>query len=309
MSKCIRWIAAVCLAGASCCGVGQTSSPKYVPEGEAAQHLLTHVDPRYPAIAKSARLQGTVVLEVQVDAAGIPTKVDPVGGPPMLRGAAIEAVQQWRYTPFQTDGVAAPAHLLVTVPFSLGIPPDADGVVGQEFFPKSDLCRAYLRNRQWPEAKATCRDALTLAKRFTGRENSTNTLRLAYELDGQALAFSGDMNAALEQMKAAVAIANKSLTARDAEYAEAYGLQAVAEQALGQNDAADHDFSTAESSYRSAIEHLPKMSAVYDRQLARTLMRHAGLAEQLGDKSRAQTMRAEGEALDPPATGGSGGSK
>jgi TonB family protein len=51
-------------------------------------------------MASSLRLEGTVVLRVQVDAHGKPTKVDIVSGHPMLAAAAKNTVlSSWRFTP------------------------------------------------------------------------------------------------------------------------------------------------------------------------------------------------------------------
>ena len=79
---------------------------------------VKHVDPVYPAIAKSARVSGTVVLEATIDPVGkvIDTRV--VKSVPMLDQAAIDAVQQWEYTPATVKGVAVPVVMTITVNFS-----------------------------------------------------------------------------------------------------------------------------------------------------------------------------------------------
>jgi TonB family protein len=79
---------------------------------------VKHVDPVYPAIAKSARVSGTVVLEATIDPVGkvIDTRV--VKSVPMLDQAAIDAVQQWEYTPATLKGVAVPVVMTITVNFS-----------------------------------------------------------------------------------------------------------------------------------------------------------------------------------------------
>lgn len=79
---------------------------------------VKHVDPVYPAIAKSARVSGTVVLEATVDPVGkvIDTRV--VKSVPLLDQAAIDAVQQWEYTPLVVKGLATPVVLTITVNFT-----------------------------------------------------------------------------------------------------------------------------------------------------------------------------------------------
>jgi protein TonB len=79
---------------------------------------IKHVDPVYPAIAKSARVAGTVVLEATIDPLGkvIDTRV--VKSVPLLDQAAIDAVQQWEYTPATVKGAAVPVVMTITVNFS-----------------------------------------------------------------------------------------------------------------------------------------------------------------------------------------------
>jgi protein TonB len=79
---------------------------------------VKHVDPIYPAIAKSARVSGTVVLEATIDPVGkvIDTRV--VKSVPLLDQAAIDAVQQWEYTPSTHKGVAVPVVMTVTINFT-----------------------------------------------------------------------------------------------------------------------------------------------------------------------------------------------
>jgi TonB family protein len=80
---------------------------------------LVSVPPRYPADAIEAKVEGEVVLDVVVDANGVPTDVQVSKGVPMLDAAAIEAVRQWRYEPTLMNGVPVPVAMTVTVNFSL----------------------------------------------------------------------------------------------------------------------------------------------------------------------------------------------
>jgi TonB family protein len=73
----------------------QTARPDVKPAVAISQPK-----PVYPPMASSLRLEGTVVLRVQVDAHGKPTKVDIVSGHPMLAAAAKNTVlSSWRFTP------------------------------------------------------------------------------------------------------------------------------------------------------------------------------------------------------------------
>jgi TonB family protein len=85
----------------------------------ATPKRLVNVPPRYPDEAVQAKVQGAVVLDVVLDADGVPTDVQVSQGVPMLDAAAIEAVRQWRYEPTLMNGVAVPVRLTVTVNFAL----------------------------------------------------------------------------------------------------------------------------------------------------------------------------------------------
>ena len=75
--------------------------------------------PQYPAAAQAARIEGTVTLEAIIDAEGLVQNVRVIGSVPLLDRAAIEAVQQWRYTPTRLNGVAIPIIMTVRVTFTL----------------------------------------------------------------------------------------------------------------------------------------------------------------------------------------------
>ncbi len=57
------------------------------------------VAPQYPATARSARVEGVVVVEVDVDETGKVTSARAVAGPSMLRDAAVAAARQWTFAP------------------------------------------------------------------------------------------------------------------------------------------------------------------------------------------------------------------
>jgi protein TonB len=78
-----------------------------------------HVAPVYPAIAQSARVQGVVILEAVLDARGRVDSVRVLRSIPLLDQAAVDAVQQWRFTPALLNGQAVPVVMTVTVDFTL----------------------------------------------------------------------------------------------------------------------------------------------------------------------------------------------
>jgi TonB family protein len=81
--------------------------------------LTRRAAPIYPELARRGRISGTVVLKVMVDEEGNVEQIRPTSGPPLLRAAAIAAVQQWKYSPTVVDGRPVPVIASVTVIFQL----------------------------------------------------------------------------------------------------------------------------------------------------------------------------------------------
>jgi TonB family protein len=300
----IATVLILCLSGQA---YAQSANESFVMESEGMQHLLSHPEPTYPPIAKTLNLQGSVLLHVGVDATGAVTKVDVVGGPPMLQGAAIDAVKKWTYRPFEVNGQATAVQVVVSVPFSLGIPSaeeKSDHAIGQAYFPKADECRAANSIGHWSDAVRACGDLVALAAQFPNQSSRVNEIRLAHQDYGEALAFSEQLPAALEQFHLTTEMADKYLKPTDAEYATAYYWQAFGEHSSHLLKEAERDYSIAESSYRKAIINLPDMKTIYSRYLAHTLAFHSVLMEQTGDLERMKAMREEAISLDPHALDG-----
>lgn len=81
--------------------------------------LLKKVQPQYPAEAREKRIEGTVKLQVIVRIDGTVTVQNVVEGDPTLSPAAIEAVRQWRYEPWQLNGQPIELQTTIDVVFSL----------------------------------------------------------------------------------------------------------------------------------------------------------------------------------------------
>jgi periplasmic protein TonB len=81
--------------------------------------LMRRVMPTYPPLARTARIQGPVVLFAVISKAGTIDKLRAVSGPPMLIPAAIEAVSQWRYRPYILNNEPIEVETQITVNFLL----------------------------------------------------------------------------------------------------------------------------------------------------------------------------------------------
>ena len=91
-----------------------------VPEGFSKGLLVHKVQPEYPEIALSHRVQGAVVLHAIIGKDGTIKELKPVSGPEMLVRPAIGAVQQWRYKPFMVLGEPIEVETQIVVNFVLG---------------------------------------------------------------------------------------------------------------------------------------------------------------------------------------------
>lgn len=82
--------------------------------------LMRKVLPSYPPLARSARIQGAVVLQAMISKLGTIENLRLLSGHPMLAPAAIEAVRQWRYRPYILNSEPVEVETQITVNFSLG---------------------------------------------------------------------------------------------------------------------------------------------------------------------------------------------
>jgi TonB family protein len=91
-------------------GVGETSEPV----------ALRRVLPKYPLLARQARIEGEVVLDALILSDGTVGEVRVVRGLPLgCTQAAIEALRRWSFRPGERDGVAVDARFTLTVDFRI----------------------------------------------------------------------------------------------------------------------------------------------------------------------------------------------
>ena len=72
--------------------------------GMTAANVIFSPAPSYPAAASAARVEGQVTVQAVVNPEGKVVSVRAVSGPTVLRDAATEAVQRWRYSPLLDNG-------------------------------------------------------------------------------------------------------------------------------------------------------------------------------------------------------------
>jgi len=90
-----------------------------VSAGVAAGLALQRTAPSYPAIAKTAHMSGTVVLQAVISKTGTIQNLRVVSGPAMLQQSALTAVKSWRYRPYMLNNEPVEIETTVNVVFTL----------------------------------------------------------------------------------------------------------------------------------------------------------------------------------------------
>jgi protein TonB len=85
-----------------------------------AASIITQTRPAYPALARQARIQGTVVLHAIIDKDGKVAQMEIISGHPLLVQSALDAVKQWRYKPTQLNGDPVEVDTTIQVTFMMG---------------------------------------------------------------------------------------------------------------------------------------------------------------------------------------------
>jgi protein TonB len=82
-------------------------------------NLIYRVQPMYPPLARQARIEGAVQLRAIISKSGTIERLALESGHPMLAGAALEAVRQWRYRPYLLNDQPVEIETEITVNFLL----------------------------------------------------------------------------------------------------------------------------------------------------------------------------------------------
>src|SRR5579863_3520019 len=79
---------------------------KRVSADEALKATTYRTKPEYSTVARQLKLAGSVSLDVVIAQDGTVDSVSIVKGNPVLAKSAVEAVKQWKFTPFKFEGKA-----------------------------------------------------------------------------------------------------------------------------------------------------------------------------------------------------------
>ncbi len=94
--------------------------PLNVSTGVLQGMLIAPIRPVYPAIAKAAHVEGSVIVEAIISRTGTIESLRVVSGPPMLREAALDAIRAARYQPYRLNGEPTEVQTRITVNFRMG---------------------------------------------------------------------------------------------------------------------------------------------------------------------------------------------
>jgi periplasmic protein TonB len=99
--------------------IKHAAGPLQVGGNVAAANLVRRVEPLYPALAKAARVQGSVVFQAVIGADGQIRNLQLQEGHPLLVEAARVAILQWRYRPTLLNSKPVEVVTTITVHFAL----------------------------------------------------------------------------------------------------------------------------------------------------------------------------------------------
>jgi TonB family protein len=288
--------------------------------GKAIQEHADHkAFPVYPANAKAAHIQGTVVFDLRIGTWGQIESMKVISGPPMLQQAAIDCLKQWTFHPFEKDGVpviatgqysiifvlsdqsnttighgpqsAAPVHTVTVRVLSEDAPHSRDTALNENFDDKDSACKKEILAHQFNAATVSvCEEAAILAEKLPIDANSV-ARRSAFVYAATAYGDVRDFKGALTWAEKAVEVVKLGHDGNSGSSA-AYATKGSVEGYLGDFPAADRDLTTAEDFDRKGIGSGPQSEAdhggYYQRDLGKNLQLHAKVLQAMGRPDEAQ---------------------
>lgn len=100
-------------------GASVAADRKIISGGVLNGKAVAKPQPVYPPIARAARAQGTVVVQILVDEEGYVIAANAVSGHPLLQQAAVVAARQARFTPTRLEGKPVKVSGVITYNFVL----------------------------------------------------------------------------------------------------------------------------------------------------------------------------------------------
>lgn len=86
---------------------------------DTSEMVSESVNPGYPMLAREMKVQGSVILLAMIGRDGLIQELRTVSGPPILSGAAREAVKQWHFKPHYEGSQTVETVARITVNFTI----------------------------------------------------------------------------------------------------------------------------------------------------------------------------------------------
>jgi TonB family protein len=288
-------------------------TPKMIQE-----HIDHRVFPVYPPSAKAAHIEGPVFFKVRIGTTGKIESMEVVAGDPMLQQAAIDALKQCTFHPFEKDGVPVIAtgqyEIFVLNDQSdatesrearTGSPPKTltvrvrgeesasgpDEELNNKFDDALEACKKGIMSRQMNDAVASlCKNSAMLAEKLPTDWNYLPK-RSAYDAAASAYSAIRDYKDALPWAEKAVEVVKLGHD-HDFGSSEAYYVRGAVEAYLHDFPSAEYDLTIAEDFGRKAITRTvnegPGLHAEHVRFLVGDLRFHAKVLQALGRTDEAQ---------------------
>jgi TonB family protein len=100
-------------------GVTSNAAERVQMSADTAEVVSRPVKPGYPLLARQMKVQGSVILQALIGKDGLIQDLRVLSGPPILSGAAEEAVRQWHFKPHYQGAEAVETQARITVNFTI----------------------------------------------------------------------------------------------------------------------------------------------------------------------------------------------
>jgi TonB family protein len=106
-------------AATSAASVTNNAAERVKMSADTAEVVSRPVRPDYPLLARQMKVQGSVILQALIGRDGLIQDLHVLSGPPILAGAAREAVKQWHFKPHYLGEEAVETQAKITVNFTI----------------------------------------------------------------------------------------------------------------------------------------------------------------------------------------------
>jgi len=112
----MKWVVAssLVLIWTSCLMAAEV---KRVSPDEALRATIFRAKPEYTGMARQLKLGGSVSLDVDIAEDGTVENISVVKGNPILAKSATEAMKQWKFSPFKSEGKAIKVVAEIAIEF------------------------------------------------------------------------------------------------------------------------------------------------------------------------------------------------